>query len=48
MGSAAAPIDPAGLEAPALDEQAPAADDIVQECGLASFPASDPPSWPGK
>jgi hypothetical protein len=27
------------------DELAPAADDIVHECGLESFPASDPPSW---
>jgi Aconitase C-terminal domain len=32
-------------ESPALDEPALAADDIVHECGLGSFPASDPPSW---
>jgi hypothetical protein len=27
-----------------LDEPA-LAEDIVDECGLGSFPASDPPSW---
>jgi hypothetical protein len=32
------------LEAPVLDEPA-LAEDIVEECGLGSFPASDPPSW---
>jgi hypothetical protein len=30
---------------PVPDEPAPEAQDIVHECGLASFPASDPPSW---
>jgi hypothetical protein len=32
------------LEPPVLDEPA-LAEDIVHECGLGSFPASDPPSW---
>jgi len=34
----------AELEPPVLDESA-LAEDIVHECGLGSFPASDPPSW---
>lgn len=34
-----AELEPPGLDEPAL------ADDIVHECGLGSFPASDPPSW---
>ena len=33
----------AELEPPVLDESA-LAEDIVHECGLGSFPASDPPS----
>jgi hypothetical protein len=40
----AAAADEADLESPVLDEPA-LAEDIVHECGLASFPASDPPSW---
>lgn len=32
-------------EAPVLDDQAASKDDIIHECGLGSFPASDPPSW---
>jgi hypothetical protein len=34
----------AEVEPPVLDEPA-LAEDIVHECGLGSFPASDPPSW---
>ena len=50
MESAAVPIEPVELQPPAPDEPAPdepalAADDIVDVCGLGSFPASDPPSW---
>jgi hypothetical protein len=41
MTIAAAQVD---LEPPVLDEPA-LAEDIVHECGLGSFPASDPPSW---
>jgi hypothetical protein len=41
MTTAAAQVD---LEPPVLDEPA-LAEDIVDECGLGSFPASDPPSW---
>jgi hypothetical protein len=40
MTTAAAQVE---LE-PVLDEPA-LAEDIVHECGLGSFPASDPPSW---
>jgi hypothetical protein len=39
MTTAAAQVD---LEPPVLDEPA-LAEDIVDECGLGSFPASDPP-----
>jgi hypothetical protein len=41
MTTAATQVD---LEPPVLDEPA-LAKDIVHECGLGSFPASDPPSW---
>jgi hypothetical protein len=41
MTVAAAQVE---LEPPVLDEPAPA-EDIVDECGLGSFPASDPASW---
>ena len=41
MTTAAAQVD---LEPPVLDEPA-LAEDIVEECGLGSFPASDPPQW---
>jgi hypothetical protein len=45
MESAAVPIEPVELQPPAPEEPALAADDIVDVCGLGSFPASDPPSW---
>ncbi|MGH3293623.1 MAG: hypothetical protein ACRDP7_17630 [Trebonia sp.] len=35
---------PAGLE-PRIPDEPASVDDIVDECGLGSFPASDPPSW---
>jgi hypothetical protein len=41
MTIAAAQVE---FEPPVLDEPA-LAEDIVHECGLGSFPASDPPSW---
>jgi hypothetical protein len=41
MTTAATQVD---LEPPVLDEPA-LAEDIVDECGLGPFPASDPPSW---
>jgi hypothetical protein len=41
---AAVQIGPVELEPPELKET-PLADDIVHQCGLGSFPASDPPSW---
>jgi hypothetical protein len=45
MESSGVPAEAVESESPALDEPALAADDIVHECGLGSFPASDPPSW---
>lgn len=39
VGPAATRFEPRALTEPAL------ADDIVHQCGLGSFPASDPPSW---
>jgi hypothetical protein len=42
--AAAAQIEPAEPGPPVLNETPPA-DDIVHQCGLGSFPASDPPSW---
>jgi hypothetical protein len=44
MTSVPVQIEPVELKPPVLDEPA-SADDIVHECGLGSFPASDPPSW---
>lgn len=44
MRPAAAQIEPAEAEPPVLNEPA-LDDDIVHQCGLESFPASDPPSW---
>lgn len=44
MRTAADHTQPAELEPPVLNEPA-LTDDIVYECGLGSFPASDPPSW---
>jgi hypothetical protein len=44
LRSAAVQIGLAELEPPVLNET-PLADDIVHQCGLGSFPASDPPSW---
>jgi hypothetical protein len=41
MTTAATQVD---LEPPMLDEPT-LAEDIVDECGLGPFPASDPPSW---
>jgi hypothetical protein len=45
MESSGVPIEAVESESPALDDPAPTDDDIVHECGLGSFPASDPPSW---
>jgi hypothetical protein len=44
MESSGVTIEAVESESPALDEPA-LAEDIVEECGLGSFPASDPPSW---
>jgi hypothetical protein len=44
MGSPAAHTQSENLEPPVPSEPA-LAGDIVNECGLGSFPASDPPSW---
>ena len=42
--SAPVQTEPAELQPPVLNE--PALDgDVVHQCGLGSFPASDPPSW---
>jgi hypothetical protein len=45
MESSGVPIEAVESESPALDDPAPTDHDIVHECGLGSFPASDPPSW---
>jgi hypothetical protein len=45
MTNGPTPIDPREGEASVLNDQAPNKHDIVHECGLGSFPASDPPSW---
>lgn len=47
MTFAAIPMAPVQFEPPLLEEPALAEDDIVDVCGLGSFPASDPPSWWG-
>ena len=39
VAAAQVELEPSVLDEPAL------AEDIVDECGLGSFPASDPPSW---
>jgi hypothetical protein len=44
MKSAAVQIEPAE-PGPMKPNQAPLAGDIVHQCGVGSFPASDPPSW---
>jgi len=44
MRTTAGHAQPAEVEPPVLNEPA-SVDDIVSECGLGSFPASDPPSW---
>jgi hypothetical protein len=43
LRSAAVQIESAEPEPPVLNET-PLAGDIVHQCGLGSFPASDPPS----
>jgi hypothetical protein len=45
MTTTPTPIDPVKGEPPVLNDQAPNEHDVVHECGLGSFPASDPPSW---
>jgi hypothetical protein len=45
MTAAPAQIDRIELESPVLTDPASTDHDIVHECGLGSFPASDPPSW---
>jgi hypothetical protein len=42
--SAPVQTEPAGLQTPVPNEPA-LTDDLVHQCGLGSFPASDPPSW---
>jgi hypothetical protein len=37
------PVTQVEFESPVLEPAL--AEDIVDECGLGSFPASDPPSW---
>ncbi len=47
MTSAAIQMEPVEFQPPLLEELAVAENDIVDLCGLGSFPASDPPSWWG-
>jgi hypothetical protein len=47
MTSAAIQMEPVEFVPPLLEELAVAEDDIVDVCGLGSFPASDRPSWWG-
>ena len=44
MSSPEIHTEAAQLEPPVPSEPVPTGD-IVHECGLGSFPASDPPSW---